>query len=68
LEHSSYNADNFVDDKPHLRGAVRPAFREMADDGYMIVYQDVRGKYRWMGDDGYHYRAFRQNNLDYFTG
>jgi uncharacterized protein len=147
FERTPYNADDFAEDKPRLRDAVRPAFREMADDGYIMVYQDVRGKHGskgayvmtrppigplnptktdettdaydaidwlvknlkqsngrvgmvgssydgflvamallgphpalkvavpecpmidgWMGDDWYHYGAFRQTNLDYFTG
>ncbi|HEX4737068.1 MAG TPA: CocE/NonD family hydrolase [Allosphingosinicella sp.] len=147
LERTPYNADSFVDGNvPHLRDAVRPANREFADDGYILVYQDVRGKYGsegpyemtrpprgplnasstddttdawdtvdwlvknvpqsngrvgmigssydgwtvvmallgphpalkvaapespmvdgWMGDDWFHYGAFRQVNLDYFT-
>ncbi|HEY1605157.1 MAG TPA: CocE/NonD family hydrolase [Allosphingosinicella sp.] len=148
LERTPYDADSFVDqDKPHLRDAVRPANREFADDFYILVYQDIRGKYGsegpyimtrppigplnasrtddttdaydtidwlvknvpgsngrvgmigssydgwtvvmallgphpalkvaapespmvdgWMGDDWFHYGAFRQVNLDYFTG
>ena len=134
-------------DKPNMRDAVWQAQREWVDDGYIIVDQDIRGKYGsegdyvmtrppigplnptktddttdaydtidwlvknvpesngrvgmigssydgwtvtmallgphpamrvaapespmidgWMGDDWFHYGAFRQVNLDYFTG
>ena len=134
-------------DKPKMRDAVWSAQREWVDDGYIIVGQDIRGKYGsegdyvmtrppmgplnptktddttdawdtidwlvknvpesngrvgmigssydgwtvtmallgphpalkvaapespmidgWMGDDWFHYGAFRQVNLDYFTG
>ena len=146
LERTPYNADHFVSDKPNMRDAVWPAQREWADDGYILVDQDIRGKYGsegdyvmtrppigplnptktddttdawdtidwliknvpesngrvgmigssydgwtvtmallgphpalkvaapespmidgWMGDDWFHYGAFRQVNLDYFT-
>jgi uncharacterized protein len=147
LERTPYNADVFArNDSPHLRDAVWSANREWADDGYIFVYQDIRGKYGsegpyvmtrppmgplnptqtddttdawdtidwliknvpesnkrvgmigssydgwtvtmallnphpalkvaapespmidgWMGDDWFHYGAFRQVNLDYFT-
>ncbi len=148
LERTPYDAGTFVDlQQPRLRDAVWTANREFADDGYIFVYQDVRGKYGsegaytmtrppmgvlnlsrtddttdaydtidwlvrqvpesnrrvgmigssydgwavamallgphpalkvaapespmidgWMGDDWFHYGAFRQRNLDYFTG
>ena len=147
LERTPYNADHFASDKPHMRDAVWSAQREWADDGYIVVDQDIRGKYGsegdyvmtrppigplnptktddttdaydtiewlvknvpesngrvgmigssydgwtvtmallgphpalkaaapespmidgWMGDDWFHYGAFRQVNLDYFTG
>jgi putative CocE/NonD family hydrolase len=147
LERTPYNADHFTSDKPHMRDAVWSAQREWADDGYIVVNQDIRGKYGsegdyvmtrppigplnptktddttdaydtidwllknvpesngrvgmigssydgwtvvmallgphpalkvaapespmidgWMGDDWFHYGAFRQVNLDYFTG
>ena len=147
LERTPYNAGGFGSDKPHMRDAVRPSGREWADDGYIIVYQDIRGKYGsqgnyvmtrppmgplnpaktdettdaydtiawltrnlhetngrvgmigssydgftavmallnphpalkvaapespmidgWMGDDWYHYGAFRQLGMDYFSG
>jgi uncharacterized protein len=146
LERTPYNAGDFSSDKPHMRDAVWSAQREWVDDGYIIVDQDIRGKYGsegdyvmtrppigplnptktddtadaydtidwlvknvhessgrvgmigssydgwtvtmallgpnpamkvaapqspmidgWMGDDWFHYGAFRQVNLDYFT-
>ncbi|HET9101603.1 MAG TPA: CocE/NonD family hydrolase, partial [Acidobacteriaceae bacterium] len=146
LERTPYDANFFTSDKPKLRNAVWDAQREWADDGYIIVDQDIRGKYGsegdyvmtrppigplnptktddttdaydtiewlvknvpesngrvgmigssydgwtvtmallgpnpalkvaapespmidgWMGDDWFHYGAFRQVNLDYFT-
>jgi uncharacterized protein len=146
LERTPYNASGFFSDKPRMRDAVWSAQREWADDGYIIVTQDIRGKYGsegdyvmtrppigplnptktddttdafdtidwlvknvpecngrvgmigssydgwtvtmallgphpalkvaapespmidgWMGDDWFHYGAFRQVNLDYFT-
>lgn len=147
LERTPYNAGHFGQDKPDMRDAVRGAQREWVDDGYIVVYQDIRGKYGsngayvmtrppmgplnpsktddttdaydtitwlvknlpqsngrvgmigssydgwtvtmallhphpalkvaapespmidgWMGDDWYHYGAFRQNSLDYYVG
>jgi len=148
LERTPYNAGgSFSSDKPKMRDAVWSAQREWADDGYIVVDQDIRGKYGsegdyvmtrppigplnpsktddttdawdtidwlvknvpesngrvgmigssydgwtvtmallgphpalkvaapespmidgWMGDDWFHYGAFRQVNLDYFTG
>ena len=148
LERTPYEADHFAKkDKLNIRDAVGPANREWADDGYIFVYQDIRGKYGsegkyvmtrppigplnpsktddttdaydtidwlvknvkesnqrvgmigssydgwtvtmallgphpalkvaapespmidgWMGDDWFHYGAFRQVNLDYFSG
>jgi uncharacterized protein len=146
LERTPYNAGEFSSDKPHMRDAVWSAQREWVEDGYIIVDQDIRGKYGsegdyvmtrppmgplnptktddttdaydtidwlvknvresngrvgmigssydgwtvtmallgpnpamkvaapqspmidgWMGDDWFHYGAFRQVNLDYFT-
>jgi putative CocE/NonD family hydrolase len=147
LERTPYDAseDSKVD-SPHLRDAVWTPNREWVDDGYILVEQDIRGKYGshgqyvmtrppigplnpsqtddttdaydtidwlvknvpesngrvgmigssydgwtvtmallgphpalkvaapespmidgWMGDDWFHYGAFRQTNLDYFT-
>src|SRR5579859_74129 len=147
LERTPYNADHFLSDKPHMRDAVWSAQREWTDDGYIVVDQDIRGKYGsegdyvmtrppigplnptktddttdaydtidwlvknvaesngrvgmigssydgfttlmglinphpalkaavpqsamvdgWMGDDWFHYGAFREKNMDYFTG
>jgi putative CocE/NonD family hydrolase len=147
LERTPYDANFFTSDKPKMRDAVWPAQREWVDDGYIVVDQDIRGKYGsegdyvmtrplmgplnptktddttdaydtidwlaknvpesngrvgmigssydgwtvtmallgpnpalkvaapespmidgWMGDDWFHYGAFRQVNLDYFTG
>jgi putative CocE/NonD family hydrolase len=47
LERSPYGADSFVNlNKPHLRDAVVYAHNlEEVDDGYILVYQDIRGKY-----------------------
>ena len=148
LERTPYDAteDSKVD-SPHVRDAVWTPNREWVDDGYILVAQDIRGKYGshgqyvmtrppigplnpsqtddttdaydtidwlvknvpesngrvgmigssydgwtvtmallgphpalkvaapqspmidgWMGDDWFHYGAFRQTNLDYLTG
>jgi putative CocE/NonD family hydrolase len=148
LERTPYDATSFTKiNSPHMEEAVWSANREWVRDGYILVYQDIRGKYGsqgkyvmtrppigplnptktddttdaydtidwlvknvaesnkrvgmigssydgwtvtmallgphpalkvaapespmidgWMGDDWYHYGAFRQVNLDYFTG
>jgi putative CocE/NonD family hydrolase len=148
LERTPYNAGEFSKAAvPRLREAVSIANREWVDDQYILVHQDIRGKYGsqgkyvmtrppvgamnptktddttdawdtiewlirnvpqsnarvgmigssydgwtvanallhphpalkvaapqspmidgWMGDDWFHYGAFRQVNLDYFTG
>jgi len=148
LERTPYNAGEFSTAAvPRLREAVRTANREWVDDQYIIVHQDIRGKWGsqgkyvmtrapigalnptrtddttdawdtidwlvknvkesnqrvgmigssydgwtvanallgphpalkvaapqspmidgWMGDDWFHYGAFRQVNLDYFSG
>nr|WP_235785697.1 CocE/NonD family hydrolase [Sphingomonas sp. PR090111-T3T-6A] len=148
LERTPYDASGFSKtNSPHLEEAVWSANREWVRDGYILVYQDIRGKYGsqgkyvmtrppvgplnptktddttdawdtidwlvknvaesnqrvgmigssydgwtvtmallhphpalkvaapespmidgWMGDDWFHYGAFRQVNLDYFTG
>jgi putative CocE/NonD family hydrolase len=148
LERTPYDASGFAKvNSPHMRDAVWSANREWADDGYILIYQDIRGKYGsqgkyvmtrppigplnpsktddttdaydtidwlvknvpesnkrvgmigssydgwtvtmallgphpalkvaapespmidgWMGDDWFHYGAFRQVNLDYFSG
>ena len=147
LERTPYDATTFSKiDSPHMREAVWSADHEWVDDGYILVWQDIRGKYGsqgkyvmtrppigplnpsktddttdaydtidwltknvpesnkrvgmigssydgwtvtmallgphpalkvaapespmidgWMGDDWFHYGAFRQVNLDYFT-
>ena len=147
LERTPYDATSTNStNSPHMREAVWAAQREWVDDGYIIVDQDIRGKYGsegkyvmtrppmgplnptktddttdawdtidwlvknvkqsngkigmigssydgwtvamallhphpalkaaapespmvdgWMGDDWFHYGAFRQVNLDYFT-
>jgi putative CocE/NonD family hydrolase len=148
LERTPYDADGFAQKgQLNMRDSVRSANREWVDDGYILVYQDIRGKYGsegkyvmtrppigplnptktddttdaydtidwlvknvkesnqrvgmigssydgwtvtmallgphpalkvaapespmidgWMGDDWFHYGAFRQVNLDYFSG
>jgi putative CocE/NonD family hydrolase len=51
LERTPYNAGGFAQDNiPHLRDALRPAGREWVDDGYILVFQDIRGKYGSKGD------------------
>ena len=45
LERTPYNASGMGEDKPHMRDAVRLSGREWADDGYIIAYQDIRGKH-----------------------
>ena len=51
MERTPYDAGSFVSDKqPHLRDAVWTANREWVDDGYIFVYQDIRGKYGSQGD------------------
>lgn len=45
LERSPYNVGGWGEDKPHMRDAVRPSGRDWVDDGYIVVYQDIRGKY-----------------------
>ena len=46
LERTPYNAQYFSShDSPHLRDTLWSANREWVDDGYIFVYQDIRGKY-----------------------
>jgi predicted acyl esterase len=46
LERTPYDANFFAGkDSPHLRDVVWSANREWVDDGYIFVYQDIRGKY-----------------------
>ena len=148
LERTPYSADTFMKtEKPHEIDAAWTAAREWIRDGYLLVFQDIRGKYGskgdyvmtrppigplnptktddttdaydtvdwlvknvkesngrvgligssydgwtvtmallgphpavkvaapespmidgWMGDDWFHYGAFRQKNMDYFPG
>ena len=50
LERTPYDADHFTTDKPHMRDAAWSAQREWVDDGYILVDQDIRGKYGSEGD------------------
>jgi hypothetical protein len=52
LERTPYDASKDVSDtsSPHMRDAVWSADREWVDDGYIIVSQDIRGKYGSKGD------------------
>jgi uncharacterized protein len=51
LERTPYDANFFSKtDSPHLKDAVWTANREWVDDGYIFVYQDIRGKYGSQGD------------------
>jgi uncharacterized protein len=51
LERTPYDAASFANkNSPHLRDIVWPAIREWVDDGYIFVYQDIRGKYGSQGD------------------
>jgi putative CocE/NonD family hydrolase len=51
LERTPYDANFFAGkDSPHLRDIVWAANREWVDDGYIFVYQDIRGKYGSQGD------------------
>nr|WP_246359754.1 CocE/NonD family hydrolase [Stakelama sediminis] len=148
LERTPYDASGFApNDSPHMKDAVWSGDRDWADGSYILVWQDIRGKYGsegkyvmtrpprgplnptrtddttdawdtidwlvknvsqsngkvgmigssydgwtvamalldphpalkvaapespmvdgWMGDDWFHYGAFRIGNLDYFTG
>src|SRR5580704_14861585 len=45
LERTPYKASSFAKtDSPHLKDAVWMANREWVEDGYIFVYQDIRGK------------------------
>src|ERR1700679_1195818 len=51
LERTPYDATFFAGkDSPHLRDVVWTANREWVDDGYIFVYQDIRGKFGSQGD------------------
>src|SRR3984885_5566303 len=46
LERTPYDANGFAKtDSPHLKDALWSANREWVDDGYIFVFQDIRGKY-----------------------
>src|SRR6185312_13666488 len=46
LERTPYDASHFAKKgKYDIRDAVGPANREWVDDGYIFVYQDIRGKH-----------------------
>jgi predicted acyl esterase len=50
MERTPYDANSFLKPNiPHLRDAVWSANREWVDDGYIFVYQDIRGKYGSQG-------------------
>ncbi len=51
LERTPYDAELlYTNDSPHLKTAVWAANREWVEDGYIFVYQDIRGKYGSQGD------------------
>jgi len=51
LERTPYDAGFFTKtDSPHLKDVVWAANREWVEDGYIFVYQDIRGKYGSQGD------------------
>jgi putative CocE/NonD family hydrolase len=51
LERTPYDANTFTKtDSPHLKDTVWAANREWVEDGYIFVYQDIRGKYGSQGD------------------
>ncbi|GAB2582927.1 CocE/NonD family hydrolase [Dyella jejuensis] len=46
LERTPYNADGFVlNNSPHMADAVWSGDKDWADGSYILVWQDVRGKY-----------------------
>jgi uncharacterized protein len=46
FERTPYNVEIFIhNDNPHLRDILGLASREWADDSYILVFQDIRGKY-----------------------
>jgi uncharacterized protein len=52
LDRTPYGADKFVSssDSPHRAMALPNSFGELSEAGYIIVCQDVRGKYKSEGD------------------
>jgi putative CocE/NonD family hydrolase len=50
LDRTPYDAETNLDkNSPHLRDAVWAPTREWVDDGYILVSQDIRGKYGSQG-------------------
>ncbi|HEY2677913.1 MAG TPA: CocE/NonD family hydrolase [Steroidobacteraceae bacterium] len=52
LDRTPYNADKFAhtNDSPHRAMILPNSFGELSEAGYIIVSQDVRGKYKSEGD------------------
>ncbi len=51
LERTPYDASTFLTgNSPHLRNRLWPGDRDWADNGYIMVEQDIRGKYGSEGD------------------
>jgi putative CocE/NonD family hydrolase len=51
LERTPYNASGFVrENSPHMKDAVWSGDKDWADGSYILVWQDVRGKYGSEGD------------------
>ncbi|WNO55117.1 CocE/NonD family hydrolase [Stakelama saccharophila] len=51
LERTPYNASGFVpNNSPHMKDAVWSGNRDWADGSYILVWQDIRGKYGSEGD------------------
>ncbi|WP_329740851.1 CocE/NonD family hydrolase [Dyella sp. A6] len=50
LERTPYNAEGFVpNDSPHMADAVWSGDKDWADGSYILVWQDIRGKYGSQG-------------------
>ena len=53
LDRTPYSADKLMTDKsggPQIEDALFPSYAELAHGGYIMVAQDVRGKYKSKGD------------------
>jgi putative CocE/NonD family hydrolase len=52
LDRTPYSADKFTgtNKTPHVGALLMPTYAELADAGYIVVVQDVRGKYKSEGD------------------
>jgi putative CocE/NonD family hydrolase len=52
LDRTPYNADKFAEnnDSPHRAMILPLSFGELSEAGYIVVSQDVRGKYKSEGD------------------